>query len=94
MSAATFHLHFRQVTSMSPMQYLKSLRLHQARLLMARSGLQAAAASAAVGYESPSQFGREFKRQFGLPPMEEVRRMQNSFALPPPQEGNIYVSSH
>lgn len=94
MSAATFHLHFKQVTSMSPMQYLKSLRLHQARLLMARHGLQAAAASAAVGYESASQFGREFKRQFGLTPMAEVSRMQNSFALPPPQEGNIYVSSH
>ncbi|MGK5080839.1 helix-turn-helix transcriptional regulator [Janthinobacterium sp. HLX7-2] len=94
MSAATFHLHFKQVTSMSPMQYLKSLRLHQARLLMARNGLLACAASTAVGYESPPQFGREFKRQFGLTPMEEVTRMKNSVALPPQQEGNIYVSSH
>jgi AraC-like DNA-binding protein len=94
MSAATFHLHFKQVTSMSPMQYLKSLRLHQARLMMARNGLPASVASAAVGYESASQFGREFKRQFGLTPMEEMARMQNSFALPPPREGNIYVSSH
>lgn len=93
-SAATFHLHFKHVTSMSPMQYLKSLRLHQARLLMARSGLQASAASAAVGYEDASQFGREFKCQFGLTSVEEVTRMQNSFALPPPQEGNIYVLSH
>lgn len=90
---AAFHKHFRDVTHASPMQYLKSTRLHQGRLLMLRHGMTAAAASAAVGYESPSQFSREFKRLFGLPPHAEVERMKRSFALPPQPDGH-YVTSH
>jgi AraC-like DNA-binding protein len=94
MSVATFHAHFKKVADTSPMQYLKSTRLHQARLLMARNALTAAAASAQVGYESPSQFGREFKRMFGYSPQEEVARMKRNFALPDPGPDSGYVSSH
>ncbi|NII53903.1 AraC family transcriptional regulator [Luteibacter sp. SG786] len=77
MSLPSFHNHFKAVTHSSPAQYLKSTRLHQARLLMIRSGLSAIDASARVGYESPSHFSREFKRLFGRPPIEEARRMRN-----------------
>jgi len=65
MSVPTFHSHFKAITRSSPMQYVKSTRLHQARLLMVRQGITAEAASHAVGYASPSQFNREFKRLFG-----------------------------
>jgi AraC-like DNA-binding protein len=70
----------KAVTHTTPIQYLKSTRLHQARLLMIRTGLTAAAASATVGYESPSQFSREFKRVFGRSPKGEVERMKAAFA--------------
>ncbi len=93
MSLATFHEHFRTVTGTSPLQYLKSTRLHQARLLMARAGMAAAVAAATVGYESPSQFSREFRRLFGRSPTEEAERLRAGFALPalPPSP---FVSSH
>lgn len=94
MSVPTFHSHFKAITDMSPMQYVKSARLHQARLLMVRQGITATAASHAVGYESPSQFNREFKRLFGLPPAEEARRLRESFALPPAHAASEYISSH
>lgn len=94
MSVATFHDHFRAITGTSPMQYVKSTRLHQARLLMLRQGMTAEAASLAVGYASPSQFNREFKRLFALPPAAEVARMRRSFALPPPPADAVYVSAH
>jgi AraC-like DNA-binding protein len=94
MSVPTFHTHFRSVTRTSPMQYLKSTRLHQARLLMVRQGMTAEAAGYAVGYESASQFNREFKRLFGLPPVAEVRRMRDNFAVPPAQAASDFVSSH
>ncbi|WP_233526725.1 MULTISPECIES: AraC family transcriptional regulator [unclassified Herbaspirillum] len=94
MSVPTFHAHFKTVTDTSPMQYLKSTRLHQARLLMLRNGMTAGAACAQVGYESASQFSREFKRLFGRTPVEEVDRMRKSFALPPQEDGAQFVSSH
>lgn len=94
MSVPTFHSHFRAVTQTSPMQYVKSTRLHQARLLMVRQGMTAEAAGYAVGYASASQFNREFKRLFGLPPVAEVRRMRKNFAIPPAQAASDYVSSH
>ena len=94
MSAPSFHAHFKTVTGTSPMQYLKSTRLHQARLLMLRDGMTAAAACDRVGYESPSQFSREFKRLFGLSPTEEVERMRRSFASPYPGPSSGFVSSH
>lgn len=94
MSVPSFHSHFKSVTQVSPMQYLKSTRLHQARLLMVRQDLTAEAASHAVGYASPSQFSREFKRLFGLSPAAEAKRMRDNFALPPAFEDAVYVSSH
>ncbi|SHM51682.1 AraC-type DNA-binding protein [Rhizobacter sp. OV335] len=94
MSVPTFHAHFRTVTRSSPMQYLKSVRLHQARLLMLRNEKTASAASIEVGYESASQFSREFKRFFGLSPTEEVARLKSSFALPPAPGKQGWVTSH
>ncbi|MNJ87728.1 HTH-type transcriptional activator Btr [compost metagenome] len=94
MSAPSFHAHFKSVTATSPMQYLKSTRLHQARLLMARNGLTAATACLQVGYESASQFSREFKRLFGRSPVEEVARLKLAYALPDADPTSIYVSSH
>ena len=77
MSMAAFHASFKAVTMTSPIQYLKSTRLHKARLLMAQNGLSAAAACGRVGYESSSQFSREFKRFFGRTPVEEARQMRS-----------------
>jgi AraC-like DNA-binding protein len=94
MSVPSFHSHFKAVTQVSPMQYVKSTRLHQARLLMVRQDLTAEAASNAVGYTSPSQFSREFKRLFGLTPAAETKRLRESFALPEAFADGIYVSSH
>jgi AraC-like DNA-binding protein len=76
------------------MQYLKSTRLHQARLLMLRNDITAAIAGFSVGYESPSQFSREFKRFFGLTPQSEVARIRRTYALPESTSPSMYVSSH
>lgn len=94
MSAPTFHAHFRAMTGTSPMRYVQSTRLHQARLLMLRQHTTAAAAAAAVGYESASQFSREFRRLFGRPPVEEVARMKRNFAMPAALTPSAFVSSH
>ena len=94
MSVPSFHSHFKSITQVSPMQYVKSTRLHQARLLMVRQELTAEAASHAVGYTSPSQFSREFKRLFGLTPAAETKRMREGFAIPAAFENATYVSSH
>ncbi|WP_395067650.1 AraC family transcriptional regulator N-terminal domain-containing protein [Paraburkholderia silvatlantica] len=83
MSVPAFHANFRTVTQTSPIQYIKSTRLHQARLMMIRDGVTAAAAAGRVGYESASQFSREFKRLFGRTPIDEVRDMRESFSLSP-----------
>ena len=94
MSIPAFHSHFKAITQTSPMQYLKSTRLHQARLLMVRRDLTAEAACHAVGYASPSQFSREFRRLFGLTPAAEARRMRATFAIPPAFPDAGCVSSH
>ncbi|WGS45918.1 AraC family transcriptional regulator [Burkholderia sp. JSH-S8] len=94
MSVPSFHSHFKAITQVSPMQYVKSTRLHQARLLMVRQGLGAEAAGHAVGYASPSQFSREFKRLFGSTPATEAKRMRERFAIPAAFADAAYVSSH
>jgi AraC-like DNA-binding protein len=68
MSLSTFHQHFRAATSLSPLQFQKHLRLIEARRLMLAEGATAGSAAFAVGYESVSQFTREFHRMFGAPP--------------------------
>lgn len=72
MSISTFHSNFKAVTNDSPLQYLKSVRLHKARMLMAQKGLNANTAAIRVGYESPSQFSREYKRFFGTTPAKDA----------------------
>lgn len=72
LSPSALHLHFKAVTGMSPLQYQKRFRLQEARRLMLSDGLDAAEAAFRVGYESPSQFGREYRRLFGTPPRQDV----------------------
>lgn len=72
MSTSTFHHHFRALTAMSPLQYQKWLRLNEARRLMLTERLDATAAAFQVGYESPSQFSREYSRLFGAPPLRDI----------------------
>ena len=76
MSPSALHLHFKGVTAMSPLQYQKRLRLQEARRLMLGEGLDAAEAAFRVGYESPSQFSREYRRLFGAPPRRDVAALQ------------------
>jgi AraC-like DNA-binding protein len=76
MSVSGFHAHFRAVTAMSPLQFQKQLRLQEARRLMLSEDLDAAEAGYRVGYEDASHFSREYKRQFGDPPMRDVERLR------------------
>ncbi len=77
MSSSALHHHFKTLTATSPVKYLKTLRLHKARMLMVQDSLHAAEAAERVGYASPSQFSREFKRLFGKPPAEEAERVRS-----------------
>ncbi len=74
MSESSLYHNFKQITAMSPLQYQKQLRLQEARRLMIAEGLEASAAGYRVGYESPSQFSREYARMFGLPPIADTRQ--------------------
>lgn len=76
MSQSSLHQHFRDVTAMSPLQYQKQLRLQEARRLILTSSLDAATAAQQVGYDSPSQFSREYRRLFGFPPIQDVARLR------------------
>lgn len=76
MSAPTFHHHFRQLAGMSPLQYQKWLRLNEARRLMLNDHLDVSSAAFKVGYESPSQFSREYSRLFGEPPKRDIARLR------------------
>lgn len=78
MSPSTFRQHFREVAGMSPLQYLKQLRLQDARQLMLNEDIDAGSAAMRVGYESASQFSREYTRLFGAPPLRDIRRLQES----------------
>lgn len=76
MSPSTFHHHFRSLTALSPLQYQKQLRLQEARRLMLAERLDAANAAFQVGYESPSQFSREYNRMFGAPPLRDISKLR------------------
>jgi AraC-like DNA-binding protein len=76
MSPSTFRQHFRNLTGMSPLQYQKQLRLQEARQLMLNHALDAGSTASRVGYESVSQFNREYSRLFGAPPQRDIRRMR------------------
>jgi len=76
MSTSTFHHHFRSMTALSPLQYQKHLRLQEARRLMLAERLDAASAGFQVGYESPSQFSREYSRLFGAPPLRDISNLR------------------
>jgi AraC-like DNA-binding protein len=76
MSPSSLHQHFRQLTAMSPLQYQKWLRLNEARRLMLNEDSDAASAAFEVGYESPSQFSREYTRLFGTPPKRDVEGLR------------------
>jgi len=80
MSPSALHHRFKAVTAMSPLQYQKHLRLHEARRLMFADGVECAAAAHRVGYESASQFSREYRRLFGAPPRTEISRLRESGA--------------
>jgi AraC-like DNA-binding protein len=88
MGISTLHHHFRALTAMSPLQYQKQLRLHAARARLLMDGLDAASAAFEVGYESASQFNREYRRFFGQPPMRDVRALRSPGAPPLESAGN------
>lgn len=71
MSISTFHSNFKAITSVSPLQYIKNVRLHKARELITTKGFTVNSAAYQVGYESPSQFNREYKRYFGITPAKD-----------------------
>lgn len=77
MSSSTFRQHFRSLTGLSPLQYLKNLRLQDARHWMLYEDMDAGSAAIRVGYESVSQFNREYARMFGEPPLRDIKRMRN-----------------
>ncbi|GAB3366341.1 AraC family transcriptional regulator [Lysobacter rhizosphaerae] len=76
MSPSTFRQHFRSITGTSPLQFQKQLRLQEARQLMLNDNVDASSAGGFVGYESPSQFSREYSRLFGEPPQRDIKRMR------------------
>jgi AraC-like DNA-binding protein len=78
MSSSTFHHHFRSMTALSPLQYQKQLRLQEARRLMLAERMDAATAAFQVGYESPSQFSREYNRLFGAPPLRDISSLRQT----------------
>ncbi|MFP2958015.1 AraC family transcriptional regulator N-terminal domain-containing protein [Myxococcus sp. 1LA] len=78
MSTSALHHHFKSLTAMSPLQYQKHLRLQEARRLMLGQALDAASAGHSVGYESPSQFNREYSRLFGAPPARDISRLRGA----------------
>jgi AraC-like DNA-binding protein len=80
MSTSTFHHHFRALTAMSPLQFQKNLRLSEARRLMLMERLDASTAAFQVGYESPSQFNREYGRMFGAPPLRDIKSLRQMTA--------------
>ncbi|TDB83362.1 AraC family transcriptional regulator, partial [Micromonospora fluostatini] len=84
MSVSAFHRAFQAVTAMSPIQFQKQLRLQQARLLLATRGHDVTGVGHRVGYDSPSQFSREYRRQFGVPPSQDSVHLRDAGPAPAP----------
>jgi AraC-like DNA-binding protein len=84
MSESTFHRHFRAVTRMTPIQYQKAVRLQEARLALVSGGRDVAEVAHAVGYDSASQFSREYRRLFGAPPGRDAQRIRTAEGVPVP----------
>jgi AraC-like DNA-binding protein len=82
MSVSAFYRNFQAVTAMSPIQFQKQIRLQQARLLLATHPNDVTAVSHRVGYDSPSQFSREYRRQFGAPPNQDAARLRDATLTP------------
>lgn len=82
MSISSFHKYFKDITSMSPIQYRKQNRLQEARRLMLTKDFDASTAAFEVGYESPSQFSREYAKYFGLPPSKDIKKIKEEFLYP------------
>lgn len=78
LSSSAFHNHFRNITTMSPLQFQKRMRLNEARRLMLLERMDASTAAYEVGYESPSQFSREYSRHFGLPPSRDIKSLMQA----------------
>lgn len=87
MSLSAFHRHFKAVTTLSPLQYQKEIRLLQARILMSAGGYSVTAAAHEVGYQSATQFSREYARKFGLPPAQDIARIQRALTVPVARTG-------
>jgi AraC-like DNA-binding protein len=81
MSVSGFHHHFKSVTSMSPLQFQKQIRLQEARRLMLGEDLSAASAGFRVGYENPAYFSRDYKKLFGAPPQRDISRLRSNLEL-------------
>jgi AraC-like DNA-binding protein len=81
MSTSTFHHHFRALTALSPVQYQKQSRLQEARRLMLSDRLDASTAGFRVGYESASQFSRDYSRQYGAPPLRDINSLRQMAVL-------------
>lgn len=81
LSPSALHHQFKRVTAMSPLQYQKKIRLQEARRLLIAESLEAADVGYQVGYESPSQFSREYSRMFGLPPISDVKRLRETVGI-------------
>lgn len=79
MSVSSLHRHFKEVTAMSPIRFQKQLRLQEARRILLSESTDAADVAFRVGYESPSQFSREYSRMFGLPPKEDIKRLRENY---------------
>lgn len=81
MSVSSFHRHFKEITAMSPLQFQKQLRLQEARRLLMAESADAADVAFRVGYESASQFSREYARMFGAPPRADIRRLKEKYDI-------------
>jgi AraC-like DNA-binding protein len=92
MSISSFHRHFKEVTAMSPIQFQKQLRLHEARRLLLSESTDAAEVAFRVGYESPSQFSREYSRMFGFPPRQDIKRLREKYDHESPVQRGVQTA--